>query len=74
MGEWISAKDRLPKSYREVLIKAEYGLIVGYYLKSDEHKPDGQDWQAGGSRKRSPFTLYEVTHWMPIPPIPKDKS
>lgn len=68
MSEWISVKDRLPKTDDYYLI---YGLNddmrLGYwstkYNKFIAFDDDGYDYE-----------LYHITHWQPLPEPPKESD
>ena len=63
MAEWISVKDRLPKSEEErVLVRIKYkGLIYGVpSLDTDRYR--NHNWVRYGEY---------VTHWMPLPEPPE---
>ncbi|GAG11897.1 unnamed protein product [marine sediment metagenome] len=67
--DWISVKDKLPEDCKNVLCYIKdieckfYG--EGYYYESIKH------WYL---RKTRTNGNYEVTHWMPLPEPPKEKS
>ena len=60
--EWISVKERLPESEKEsVLIALRWGEVdIGWC-------EDGR-WR---SEFVNEYEDGEVTHWMPLPPLPK---
>jgi len=61
MSEWISVKNRLPKSTERVLIcDAQGWIFTGSY-------EDGQWQQTVGDE-----CGIEVTHWMPLPRPPNE--
>ena len=64
--EWISVKDRLPEIGQKCLI-ANREIVVRGWLR-----PDGV-WKTGVSSDEiwSKFSLYQPTHWMPLPEPPK---
>lgn len=75
-GGWISVKERLPEFDTEVLMflpDAEAGthFLSGEY--QSEHECDGYIMDEGwvcialGNE-------YEPTHWMPLPPAPKEEQ
>lgn len=66
MAEWISVKDGLPKRYDHVLVatsftyEGEKDIEIAYYAYGRWRKPEG--------------LLYGVvTHWMPLPELPKEE-
>ena len=68
-NEWISVKDRLPEDYRQkyiVCIKSndtDYCWIDTLYFNIHEN-----EWIYN---KASDHWYYQVTHWMPLPKLPK---
>lgn len=60
MNEWISVKDRLPETYGKYLVACRGNNIpqIRYY--------DGV-WDVWNC-------VAEVTHWMPLPELPKDMN
>lgn len=78
MSEWISVKDRLPKSIiNKVLVHCKNGYIgFGHY----EEFKGAKCWY--NLESGEPFTKwdlngcesYAVTHWMPLPEPPKEEN
>lgn len=89
MTEWISVEDRLPNLHDEsfetddeiiyyeisdpVLVVYNYNdQIVAMYEKDKDEDEDGnyvfEGWMANGDN------LHSVTHWMPLPQLPKEVS
>lgn len=74
--QWVPTKDRLPKIVRvsgdfdidhseEVIIFANGEVVTGTTLFKDEA---GYCFMDGTGLQ---FTLDDVTHWMPLPELPK---
>tara|TARA_R110000850_G_scaffold189668_1_gene315608 strand:+ start:54 stop:296 length:243 start_codon:yes stop_codon:yes gene_type:complete len=80
MGEWISVKDRLPDDCSEVLVicKWDNSPLIAFN--------DGMDWiekcdnlEIIGDSDYNTIIHevgaenigYEITHWMPLPELPK---
>lgn len=59
IAEWISVKDRLPNENIRVLVYAKQGSYIN--LKVD-YICNGGMW----------FNSMMVTHWMPLPELPKE--
>jgi hypothetical protein len=62
--EWISVEERLPKPHETVLVirrnqRKKLSVECGYYMGNG-------DWQVGTRLTRP------VTHWMPLPELPKE--
>lgn len=53
MMEWISAKDRLPEEFEDVLVRVNIGDASWYEVAH---------WREGY------WSVPCITHWMPIPP------
>lgn len=71
MSEWISVTDGLPEPNTEVLVYIKYPQPVlvmdrGIWKKDDIKKLffDGEEF--------APFDYGELSHWMPLPDLPKD--
>ena len=68
MNEWISVKDRLPKSGERVI--ATNGIFCGEgyiglrYKKYVWYRHLGRTWEP----------MKAVTHWMPFPEPPKEEE
>ena len=61
---WISVEERLPEDYEDVVIIMRNGASSWYRVAYREYG----GWSFGGGRR----VTDEVTHWMPIPPMPKE--
>lgn len=73
MGEWISVKDRLPGEYKDVLIYGEKVLdkpLVGYYISEWGHIR----WTAMSRDGCLYFYDKDITHWKPMPELPKGEN
>ncbi len=53
---WINVKDKLPETYKEVIVYHHNNVVSGWLL------PDGS-WTNGDY-------IEAVTHWMPLPKPP----
>ena len=67
--EWIPVTERLPEIGQKCLI-ANREIVVRGWLR-----PDGV-WKTGVSSDElwSKFSLYQPTHWMPLPEPPKEED
>ncbi len=77
MSEWIKTKDKLPPDETPVLIVINGEVHIGElrwehpsweetfesFRYWDNPNDDGQMWD-----------WHDVTHWMPIPDVPKDEE
>ena len=59
VGEWISAKDRLPEEDSSVLVWEKQGFAFVDWYKFGV-------WQLGAENRAI------ITHWMPLPDPPKE--
>lgn len=80
--EWISVKEMLPDSYEKVFVRLDHWSGVDTYLAF--YDPDrgwcdcGGYFDDGTNNDGEPLT-YEtagvnVTHWMPLPKLPKTET
>ncbi len=70
---WISVKDRLPHNHRAVLVVCESTTISGGKLISIGSYGGGL-WSlanADGTMCLTKYMHFVVTHWQPLPDIPK---
>lgn len=61
---WTSVKDRLPEVARTVLVTDGEHISFGYTL--DYENKDLNPWYV-----KSPCSYNSITHWMPMPELPK---
>lgn len=65
---WTSVKDRLPDPGEEVLLfekGSSRPFVIGWLRKKQgDHK---SIWAL-----QNGYVVFEVTHWMPIPKLPKE--
>ena len=61
---WISVKDRLPDSFKPVIVCRE--KAKGEFIVEQGHRDVNGWWKVYGTRTKS------VTHWMPLPEPPKE--
>lgn len=71
--KWISVKDRLPEPHCVVLAYGEGEVGVASFQKLQK------DWLGGGAIWLDVSQTWwdpnpEITHWMPLPEPPKEKS
>ena len=67
IGGWISVKDRLPESEKNVFIFTEKGCVKrALYLNDGTSDP----WYIFGNALG--FSVDTITHWMPITEPPKE--
>ena len=66
---WIPVTERMPEIGQKCLI-ANREIVVRGWLR-----PDGV-WKTGVSSDEiwSKFSLYQLTHWMPLPEPPKEET
>ena len=66
---WIPVTERMPEIGQKCLI-ANREIVVRGWLR-----PDGV-WKTGVSSDEiwSKFSLYQPTHWMPLPELPKEET
>lgn len=66
MAEWISVNEMIPTSHRDMLITDGEEITIGWYhvLKSE--------WTVGSVIPAAHKLRRNVTHWMPLPELPKE--
>lgn len=65
--EWISVEDRLPEDRADVILHPQRGKVaIGYYNKAIE------SWVQFFAGVK--ISAGEVTHWMPLPEVPKEET
>ncbi len=71
--EWISVKDRLPEFAEEVLVTDGKDYAVGNY-RYDAKAWDSCNfgWLENRNSDDCPPGIKTVTHWMPLPKLPKE--
>ena len=63
--EWISVNDRLPDNWETVLVLCkDGGMFVGRYTPF-------KHWEIWTAMKSTRIVKRTVTHWMPLPELPK---
>ena len=64
--EWISVSDRLPEYRIRVLAYADNGamFVASHY----------DDWYVDTGENYYSCPLANITHWMPLPPAPKEDA
>ena len=70
MGEWISVDDRLPDDSQDILLVVNGARVIsGYYAGYN-----GAHYVWKASRNGFVFWDDEITHWMPLPELPKEEE
>lgn len=81
--KWISVKEKLPeiqnrycsncrqniRPLAHYVYDSEKGICIAYYQKDISLYPKSASWVRIHTRHK----LLHVTHWMPLPEIPKDE-
>lgn len=65
-GQWIPVTERLPDTFRPVIVCREKGK--GEYIVEQGFKDVCDWWKVYGTRTKN------VTHWMPLPEPPKAET
>ena len=68
MSEWISVEDRLPDINERVFARGVFGFDSGISYGVAELTYKCENHHAWNSDFRS---VHDVTHWMPLPELPK---
>lgn len=70
---WISVEDKLPALKQYVLALENNGDIYNVYIASRE-KAGGKNSEEWYWYDRFESSRLDVTHWIPIPPLPQDEN
>lgn len=84
MAEWISVKERLPEAEGDYLVCSEFADIrslkimtfalnlesVDEYCFAGEKRPGWWDFDG----ETGNYEWSHVTHWMPLPELPKEEK
>jgi hypothetical protein len=80
--DWIDIKDRLPPEYFFVLVYAQMSG-TGEPCPISIARYEGKEWDIIGDDLQSNacacgdlfwgIESHEITHWMPLPELPRDK-
>ena len=68
MSEWISVRERLPETYKNVLFCKDGNVSIGYYFGATYSKR-----VAAFRDLRSAFS-FGGSHWMPLPEPPEEEG
>ena len=68
-NRWISVKERLPKDLQTVLVRQKDGMM--YLWMFCAQSPTDEMWV---DEYANAFSVYETTHWMPLPEPPKEET
>jgi hypothetical protein len=66
--EWISVEDRLPSHMQKIEFK---GLFPCSFKGSFKKEEDGYQFFFTNIKSNEIYNIYGVTHWMPLPELPK---
>lgn len=65
--EWINAKNRLPSPQEMVVFFYDNRFHIGYFIEKSEYYEE-YAWQ---SHINGYNCVFNITHWMPLPEVPK---
>lgn len=75
--EWISVKERLPHKYSRVLVTDGKEVCLHYKQSLCSFKgSEGEDLYCSCNMNHDRCDVIEgtITHWMPLPELPKDED
>ena len=64
-GKWISVKDRLPDTFKNVLVCTKHEMLLCHH--------DGDEWVINYDGEYAGYD-YDITHWMPLPEPLKEEE
>ena len=68
--KWIKCSEKMPRSGKRVLVASNVDWAIAHYFKNE----DGDiDWRVEGA-DFTPYMSTIITHWQPLPELPKDKE
>jgi hypothetical protein len=73
VGGWISVKDRLPPMYHMVLITGKNSAGGSFGVIKGSHDGDKGQWYRDDIGQYVDSRGDTVTHWMPLPELPKEE-
>ena len=75
MNEWINIEDKLPADKQKVKFKGKFNFIFDGFFENGfcEKTEDGHSFYYLHPEDKKKYSIYGVTHWMPLPPAPKEK-
>ncbi|WP_165525534.1 DUF551 domain-containing protein [Psychrobacter pygoscelis] len=69
VDQWISVDEQVPDDCEKVLVFTDAGYQwTGHY----NHHSRPNDWLLHGWTVKNGWHPFEVTHWMPLPTLPKE--
>lgn len=66
--KWININDGFPENDKDVLIYNGSSYTVSCVLSSYYNEYGNRVW----SHRDEEFAYHSITHWMPLPALPKD--
>lgn len=75
MNKWISVKDKLPEKgdYNDYLITDGEHCYVGHYRHDADAWDSKLGWIQGMYADTGETYDINITHWMPLPELPKEE-
>jgi len=73
--EWISVKEKVPKKYQRVLVTDGKEICLHYkqsFINWEDEKGHDLYCSCPENHDRCDFREGDITHWMPLPPLPKE--
>jgi hypothetical protein len=78
MKTWISIKDRMPEFGQIVAVTGQETEPIEVVTRTKWHQNGGQEGECWLSfhltASGRPYEIEGVTHWMPMPELPKDEK
>lgn len=72
--EWINILEKLPSNYERVLVFSKERGILTAVNKDPVFGKSGTFFHSPGKLKFEDDKIEDVTHWQPLPTLPKEPS
>jgi len=74
--KWISVKDKLPQKYQRVLVTDGKQICLHYkqsFINWQDERGHDLYCSCTENKDKCEFREGDITHWMPLPELPKEE-